>query len=383
MIKLRKVKNPATIVANNKTRIFDYSLHRKRNKKHALLSYLAQPVISEMQGEYINRFSNHGLAVSWAHTLSKLGYLVDIVDWDDTDFRPTKSYDLVVVHGAKNFTNIYKKLTNKPPLIHFLTGTYWRFNNTEEDKRIKEFKRRNGASVSRDRYITHSEDEVNEAADGIVILGNESVKKTYSDYPHVYNLNIGVYPDNHFNDYKKDYKAARNNFLFYSGAGNIHKGLDLLIEAFENTDLDLFIVSNLDEKVIDVYKNVLEKSNFHVIGPVNMRTKEFYDIVESCGFVILPSCSEGQSGGVVEAMQEGLVPIVPKISGLDVEGYGIELQKSTIAEIERVCIRSSKMSAGNLEAMSKRVRKVAQKNHSPKQFSENLEKVIRNILRQK
>jgi len=352
----------------------------RRGKKRALLSYLAQPVIDSMSGKEITRFSNSGIVISWARVLNELGYIVDVINWDDRNFKPVRPYDLVIFHGGKNFEKIYKNLHGKPKIIHFLTGSYWKFNNEGEDRRRADFKRRHGIETPRDRYIYANEDPVNRAADLIIVLGDPSMKQTYKQYDNVTTINNASYPDEHFDKVNKDYSKARNNFLFFAGSGNIHKGLDLLIDAFKNLEEHLYIVTVPDKQVLDTFKKELNLPNIHLIGQVNMRDPKFYEIMDKCAFVILPSCSEGQAGSVVEAMNQGLIPIVSKETRLDTRGYGVILAGNTIPCIKKTVNKLSRMTADDVNKMSIRTRKIAVKQHSPEKFRDNLKTAVLQII---
>lgn len=380
-------KNNCTILRKNgQTVIEGYGEHllrvsMKKNKR-ALLSYLTDPVRCELEGEKLVRFSNHGLAAGWAKTLNKLGYVVDIIDWDNKDFKPSKPYDLMVFHGGKNYKQIAPRIKGEPKIIHWLTGSYWKFNNSEEDKRLRDFAKRHGVKVKRDRYIYDSEDEVNEAADAIIVLGDPSMKDTYpKEYKKVLTINNASYPDSHYSSVKKDYEKIKNNFLFFAGSGNIHKGLDLLIDSFKNLNQHLYIVAHTDKEVLEVFKNELELPNIHLYGEVGMRTEPFYKVMDLCAYVILPSCSEGQAGSVVEAMNQGLIPIVSKETRLDARKYGYVLSTSSISEIQELVKKVANLPGSTVKKMSKKTHKVAAKEHSPLSFEKQLKKAILQALK--
>jgi len=357
--------------------IYNYAKHTSRRaRKRALLSYITHPFLAEERGENINRFSNSGLALSWVQVLNELGYIVDIIDWDNTHFTPDRQYDLVVFHGGKNFKNIYPCLTNKPIIIHFLTGSYWKVNNQQEDRRRAAFKRRHGMDVPRDRYIYASEDEVNHVSNAIIVLGDPSMKTTYPRYRSLFTINNASYPDDHFDKALKHYPEAKRNYLFFAGSGNVHKGLDLLIDSFKDLDEHLYIVTVLDRKVLSAFRNELKLPNIHLLGEVGLRSPEFYEIMDKCAFVILPSCSEGQAGSVVEAMNQGLIPIVSKETRLDARSYGVVLENNKIETIKQTVRRMSAFKSKEVEKMAKRVRGVALKEHSPEKFRRDLAKAV-------
>ena len=62
--------------------------------------------------------------------------------------------------------------------------------------------------------------------------------------------------------------------------------------------------------------------NIHPVGWVTVNGSEYNELVRKCAFVILPSCSEGQSGSVVQCMYSGLfLCLVPEEAG-SISGAG-------------------------------------------------------------
>jgi glycosyltransferase involved in cell wall biosynthesis len=375
------LKRTQIINEDNRISIINYKKYlRGFSCRRALLCYVVEPIAADLRGEVVNRFSNGGIALSWARVLNELGYQVDIIEWDNTIFEPHHQYDLVVFHGGKNFEKIYPLLMGKPRIIHFLTGSYWRFNNAREDKRRSDFKRRHGITVARDRYIYASEDRVNSTADAIIVLGDSSMKDTYSKYSKVLTIDNASFDDPHFNTVEKDYGIAKGNFLFFAGAGNIHKGLDLAIEAFAGLNENLYIMTVLDREVLEVYEEELRLPNIHLIGEVPMRTEKFYRIIDKCAYVILPSCSEGQAGSVVECMNQGLIPIVSKETRLDARNYGVVLNKTSIETIRETVQELMLQTSAQVARRAKLTRQVAISQHSPEVFRKSLKNHLQNIL---
>ncbi len=366
------------IITSPVPRIEGYT-SKKSSGKRALLSYLVQPVIDELNDGVTEKFSNDGIARAWPKALNELGYEVDIINWDDTNFIIEKSYDLVVSHGAINFEHLAKQLKGTEKYIYFSTGSYWQYHNAQEDKRLAEFSRRNNVSLPRDRYIDNPEEEANCHATGIICLGNQSTADTYKKFKKVINLPIGCYPDTR--SIEKDLEAGRKNFLFFSGAGNIHKGLDLLIEAFaKQSDYTLHICTFMDDKFAKFYAKELKLSNIIVHDFVILRSEKFYEICDACNYIIFPSCSEGSPGSVVECMQQGLIPIVSKTSHIDIEDSGITLSRVSVTSL----VESMKLISGEpLPSLNKRslaARQLVAKNHSPKRFADTLTIALKEIL---
>ena len=302
--------------------------------KRALVSYLVRPLLQPPQKI---RFSNDGIALNIARALNELGYIIDIVNWNDLNFIPEKKYDLFIGHGGKNFESIYKHLNEDVKVIYFSTGCYWKFHNNQEEQRFNDLKLRRGVTLPYDRYIKEPEEFANSVADGIICLGNSHVCETYSKFPVVHHLNNASYFDDYYDKVTKDFEKNRKNFLFFSGSGNVHKGLDLVLEAFSKSDKNLYICTSIDTEFRKVYKHELEDCpNIHYVGFIQMRTEKFYEIMDCCNYVIYPSCSEGSPGSVIDCLQYGLIPIVSKESNIDVQNHGVLLKECSIEEITKV-----------------------------------------------
>jgi|LakMenEpi03Aug12_release.lakeMendotaPanAssembly.Ray.scaffolds.fasta_scaffold09449_5 glycosyltransferase involved in cell wall biosynthesis len=350
-------------------------------RKKALLSYISSPVHGYLEGKKTVRFSNDGIAISWAIVLTDLGYEVDIISWDDLNFRVNKDYELFVCHGGVNFDYIYSQFKKIPKIIYFATGNYWKFHNNQEVKRINSFNKKYNANFKPDRFIEYSEEKANRLADAIIVLGNKSSKKMFPN-KKIYNINNASYEDKHFNTIikNKDFEKTRDNFMFFAGAGNVHKGLDILLEAFKGLDINLYVVGHIDDEFYKIMKPFFNEANIHKVGEVSMRSREFYKISDKCAFVILPSCSEGQAGSVVECMNQGLIPIVTEETRLDTEGFGVTLKNASVREIKCISKKMANLSPDKIKKMTLEVRKDVLKNHSQKYFFNKIKENLYNII---
>jgi hypothetical protein len=111
-----------------------------------------------------------------------------------------------------------------------------------------------------------------------------------------------------------------------------------------------------------------------------MRSREFYKISDKCAFVILPSCSEGQAGSVVECMNQGLIPIVTEETRLDTEGFGVTLKNASVREIKCISKKMANLSPDKIKKMTLEVRKDVLKNHSQKYFFNKIKENLYNII---
>ena len=230
-----------------------------------LLSYLVHPFLPPSQFWEKKLFSNRGMAIQMVRALNELGYIIDIVDFENLSWKPKFNYDLFIGHGGKNFKNLLENQLSCKKKIYFSTGPYWKFLNINEAKRLYEFTLRTGHILPPDRYVKYEEEYANTVADGIICLGNENILNTYASFNNVININNGHFPVVGKNLALKDFDSGRKHFLFFSGRGNIHKGLDLLLESFIGTDLHLHICQWIEPAFQSIYYDSLyNQNNIHL-----------------------------------------------------------------------------------------------------------------------
>jgi glycosyltransferase involved in cell wall biosynthesis len=194
-------------------------------------------------------------------------------------------------------------------------------------------------------------------------------------------INNTALRDDHYDEIDKNFVKGRDHFLYFAGPGNIHKGLDLLLEAFSKLEQHLWICSKMDKKFVDVYSNELyDCENIHLIGCVQLRSVQFYEVMQTCNYAILPSCSEGGAHSIIECMNQGLIPVVSRACGLDVNNYGLILAPCTLEEICRMVRRLSSYSATQCREMSVKAREAAVTAFSEIAFHQNLRHALESII---
>lgn len=388
--KIRVLTNPLrTIIRNLNTQrvIYDFNeflgqpgLTATEPRKRALVSYLVKPLIPPVDKRDTSTFSNPGIAQYIPRALNELGYSVDIVNYDNKQFVPTKKYDLFIGHAGINFENIESRLDQSCIKIYFSTGTYWPEWNWAEIDRLEALKKRKGALLPADRQIVYEEEYANVHSDGIICLGNQHAKSTYSKFPLVINVNNAVFPDSYSPTGKK-FEKTRNNFLYFNGGGNVHKGLDLLLEAFTRLEQHLYIRQEIEPAFYSIYKKELtEYPNIHLVPFLKKPSKKFFEIMDTCTFVISPTCAEGQPGSVIECMAHGLIPIVSKEANIDTKDFGITLTKNSVEEISSTVKDVSQKPDTWFRQKSASTIKEIKDFYMPDQFLQNMKTAIQTIV---
>ncbi len=375
------------ILSNNKyDRIYNLNLFNnnfsKGNNKLALLSYITHPFSLKYKSEDFLRHINNWHAIEIVKILNEKGFLVDVIDYRDQTFIPEKKYDLFIGHGGINFEKIAGYLGDKTIKIYFSTGSYWKYHNQQEELRFMDLNRRKGVTLPRDREIKNSEEGALELSDGIIGIGNEFTRTTYKKFQNIKMINTTTFSDGHFNHNNFDYHSGASNFLFFSGGGNVHKGLDRLLDAFSDLDQHLWICTDIRRDFFSVYrKELTEMKNIHLIGRVNKYTSQFYEIVDQCGFIILPSCSEGCATSVIDCMVQGLITIISSECGIEVDEFGFYLETCEIEELKKIVLSASNMDIQKIRAMSIKSNQVAATEYSDQKFRINFEKALWDIIR--
>jgi glycosyltransferase involved in cell wall biosynthesis/GT2 family glycosyltransferase len=338
--------------------------------RKALISYISDDRLFDPVS--VVPFSNIGIARSWLAVLTRLGYAVDVINWKE---KPAieKTYDLIIYHGGHNMQDVLAGANENAVKIYFGTGIHWAEFNAAEGKRFSELNDRRGIMLPPERVIEVDETPAYEAADGIIALGNANVRNSFIKFDAQV-IPIGTYPTRKAlpaNRYER-----RKNFLFYSGIGNIHKGLDLLLEAFDGADADLYIATHLQADFAEVFAHELGLPNVHAVGWLDYRSKKFYEVINKCAWVVLASCAEGQPGSVVDCMAEGLVPITSKECNID---EGIHFQDNSVNEIRKTILEVAQYSEQTYRTLAADVEIRIARDHSPAAFEENLSRAVRKI----
>jgi glycosyltransferase involved in cell wall biosynthesis len=333
-------------------------------------------------GERIpNDHTNRWEAVQIARTFLDLGYRVDVINENNDWFVPAKHYSFFVGNRI-NFDRIAEFINRDCVKILHIDTAHWLFNNSEEHQRLLDLQRRKGVTLPTRRSLKPN--LAIEHADYATILGNEFTISTYaySNKP-LYRLPISsatLYPWPE----DKDFEACRNHYLWLGGYGLVHKGLDLVLEAFtQMPDHHLTVCGPIHEErdFATAYdKELYRTPNIHTVGWIDLESPEFLEILRRCIALIYPSCSEGQCGGVVTCLQAGLIPIISYESGVDVDGFGVILKTCSTDTIKNSVRMMSSLTGNELQSRARTAWEYSRANHTRERFAEEYRKSISAIL---
>jgi glycosyltransferase involved in cell wall biosynthesis len=352
-------------------------------KGNVLLAYIVEPFLRSHGVPISNAHSHDWESFKMARIFLEMDYNVDVISYLNSEFIPEKNYSIFV--SARTYFDLIAARLNHDciKIVHQDTA-HWIYNNQSAYTRLLDVQRRRGFALNSVRII--EQNWAMENADCAVVLGNEFTidtfryagKKIYRvpvSVPVVYDWPTG-----------KDFDTCRKYFLWFGSAGFVHKGLDLVLEAFSQMpDLHLTVCGPLeeDEKFRSAYhKELYETANIHAYGWIDVGSEEFINVAKNCIALVYPSCSEGGGSSVLTCMHAGMIPVITYESSVSIRGFGVMLEAPTIDAIKSAARWVSQWPVDQCRDNARRAWEFARRDHSREKFAENYTKIIKEILRE-
>ncbi len=355
---------------------------RGEQRGRVLYSYILDPFVRP-QGERFPLHHTHYWE-SWALAQGFVdrGYEVDVVSWNNHSFVPKADYDFAM-DVRFNLARWAPHLPEKCVKILHIDSAHWRVNNGRQNERLAALEARRGFSVAPVKQVP--EHRGIEEADLATVLGNEFTQASYgfAGKP-LFRLPISTTmlwdpPQN------RDFSKAREHFLWFGSGGLVHKGLDVVLEAFSGLqNLHLYVAGPVGgERDFETayHRELYDTPNIHPLGFVDLESSTFEELRRRCAFLIYPTCSEGGGGSVITTMHAGLIPMVPKSASVDLASdYAIVLQDPTVENLRKAALSGSQQDPDNLKSMSLEARKFAREHHTREHFSAAWSRVLDRLM---
>lgn len=321
-------------------------------RRRALLSYLPVAFREDPTSLSFLAHQNRWECREIGLALRDKGYVVDVVAYDSDAFSPRKKYDMVVDVGF-NLDRFGHLLPESCLRVVHGTGNHWLFQNAAELKRLADLKARRGVVLMPRRMVPATFADL--SADALIIVGNAFTRETFSHVTcpvHVLQVSIPRYSQP---DAVRSWTEAKRSFMWMGSHGAVHKGLDLVLEAFTQLpELHLHVVGAIEQEVdfFEHYrKELLDTGNITYHGYVHHASDAFSELARSCCALVYPSCSDANPGAAIASMFRGLIPIMSRESGLDVGEDGIVL---TNCSVPTICDEIRRISLLSDDALSSR-----------------------------
>lgn len=317
-----------------------------------------------------------------AKTFLEFGYCVDVISYKNNTFTPQKDYSFFI-DSRWNLERLAPLLNSDCVKVMHIDTAHILFHNAAEARRLVELQQRRGVTLLPRRF--EMPNKAIEMADCATALGNEFTISTYryAKKP-IYRIPISTpvlyaFPDD------KDFESCRKRFLWLGSGGMVHKGLDLVLDAFAQLpEYHLTICGPVqDEQDFEqaFYKELYQSPNVHTVGWVDIDSPEFIAIANSCIGLIYPSCSEGGGGSVVTCMHAGLIPIVSYESSVDVEDdFGLILRTCSVEEIKGAIRKVSDLPTQELKQRARGTWQFVRTNHTRERFALEYRNVMAKVI---
>jgi len=338
---------------------------------NVLLAYIVEPFLRKHDAMPPRFHTHHAESQLIAQVFLDRGYDVDVIDYRNRSFKPAKDYGFFV-SARTNFVRLAQRLNAECVKIAHLDTAHFLFNNAMAYRRALELQQRRGITSTSFRVIEHN--YAVEHADYLTMLGNRFTESTYSfaNKP-IFPLPVPV-PETATLPTGRDFTKCKSSFLWLGSEGLVHKGLDILLEVFSETpEYQLTVCGPLDTPAekgfVEAYSRELyETPNINAVGWVDVGSQQFAQIASGCSALVYPSCSEGQAGSVISCLQAGLIPVISYESGVDVDGFGMILEKCSHRELKAALADIIQKPTEELADMSRRAFEFAQQNHSSEAY---------------
>lgn len=342
-----------------------------QSRGRVLLSYVLDPFLLAPGATISRDHTNHWESWKIAGTFVERGFMVDVISYHNRRFRPEHDYDYFI-GSRSNFQRIAGRLNaNCIKSVHLDTAN-WIFNNAAAYQRLLNLQQRRGMTLHNIKMV-----EPNlaiENADLATVLGNQFTVDTYA-YAHkpLHQIPISA-PEVYDWDDEKNFDRVRNRFLWFGSSGFVHKGLDLVLEAFARMpEMELVVCGPFNEEAAFLeafHRELYETPNIDAVGWVDVASNQFRAIARSCAGLVYPSCSEGGGGSAITCMHAGLIPILSYETSVDVGSGGVILRENTIDEICSVVQGVAEAPASELQDRSREAWKQARGRHTRAIFAQ-------------
>lgn len=344
-----------------------------------VISYITWPFEIGINPQRMRGHTNAGEVLTMVETFQGLGFRVEICDWDNTEYSPPQ--DTIVVIDIHSNLGKWTLPANCIKVLH-ATGAHWSFQNTAEENRLAGVRKRRGVELKPRR--TSVPTLAVKCVDHVVVLGNEFTVETFrfAGKP-ITRIPISSAYGFQFPE-GRDYGKGRKKFLWIGSYGMVHKGLDLVLEAFAGMpDLELTVCGR-PEKEDDFFrlyeKELKQTPNIHFHGWVDMGSPEFNQISLTHASVVYPSCSEGGGGSVIHCMHAGMIPVCTREASVDLDNFGVLIRDGSVSAVQEAVRTVASMSPSEVKQRAQASWEFVRSNHTLEKFRYNYQEFSKLII---
>jgi glycosyltransferase involved in cell wall biosynthesis len=350
-----------------------------------LISGVNRPFFKPFNFKHTNQIE----AMETAKVFHELGYQVDVVNYDNPMAIDYSRYAVVMGSGDP-LENLFLAETPRfPRTIFYACGAYSPFSNTASLGRLEALYRRKRVWLPGSARLSNCGLGVERVVDGLVVLGNGFSGETYRAITprpvHELPLCFLQMVDSMEILETRNLSETRRHFIWFSGTGLVHKGLDLALEAFSrHPELHLHVYGDIEQEdgFIRAFQHELrELPNVHVEGFLALNSPQFRAALLASAFILCPSCAEGCSSSVLNICGNGgQIPLLTRECGIELKDFGILIRDTTVEAVEAALLEADALSDAELRRRSRGSAAFFRQEHSLEQFHQRMKRAIESIL---
>ncbi len=357
-----------------------YNVNKATKGKRCLLIYITEPFYSKNAS---NKHQNQWQAREMARIIGTRGFIVDVANYQCKYLKLKHNYDLIVGLIPRGIDIYSNNMNPGCRRVAYLTSMNLSVTTDNERKRLEDLRIRRGVSLEPRRGSDVVIDRIIESFDAVWYIGNEYNFHSYDCFrmpPSYRIINTGyVFP-------WADPDIVRNPhcFMYFGSAGQVHKGLDLLLELFaeEISDCTLYVCGSFvgeSDFVQEYHKELYETNNIISLGFLDINSQAYRHLSNQCAYSILPSCAEGCAGSVLTNMSAGIIPIVSRECGFE-EDEVISLPDCHKATIKDFIMKYSNKDPEWIKAQSHHSIEVVKMRYSENAFIQSVKTALDGVL---
>lgn len=340
-----------------------------------LISYTTLPFLDTRE-KIVNGHSNRWECRQMATEFVERGYIVDVIDFNNVTFKPTKKYTYCL-DVEFNLERLASLLNPECILIFHATAAHWLFWNSAETTRLLDIQKRRGATIFPQRVAipTRGPDLAHIILSLCGTLPESTFRYLNKEIFHVQVSSSHTYPRK-----SKDFDAVRKQFIWFGGSGVVRKGLDIVLEAFAGMPEFSLIVCGKYGGETDFTKayekELMNTSNIKALGYMDPESEVFKDILNNSLGIVYPSSAEGCATSVLLTMHGGLIPILSRETGVEIKDFGVLLDSCSIESVQRAVRELTAETAAQLEVRASKTWEYATMYHSRDAFAQSFSSFV-------
>lgn len=334
-----------------------------------LISYILDPFLvpdgHPLPHSHTHFWESRAIGEIWRD----LGYRVTAISWTNARYLPDRDFD-IVLDVRLNLERLAPLLPGALKILHTDTS-HVRFNNRAQQERLEALQKRRGAKIRPVKMLPLN--QAPDVADVITYLGNDFTASTYAfaDKPMV-RVPVSV-PFTYPWPSDKDWQAARRRFLWLGSGGLVHKGLDVVLEAFAGMpELELTVCGPMrGERDFEreYFRELYRTPNIRTLGWIDVESVAFRDLARHCGALVYPSCAEGGGSSALTCMHAGMAALLTREASVDLDpSWSAELPGWSVEEVRSAVRELAARPADELEALARAGWDFARRQHTREHF---------------